>query len=194
VRLAEAVHGSRMAELSIGFPFAAPAWAERLEAALPYRCRYGGIRLVFEFDTGSLEQPSVTMDPGIHADAIRECERQLAAMRKTTLSDRVRLYLRSREDRWPSLEEVAGFFNVSARTVIRRLKTEGCTFQQLLDELRAERSAWYLRNTSLSVEEIASRMGYLDTTNFSRAFRRWHRMTPTEARPLMNAGEAGSHN
>jgi AraC-like DNA-binding protein len=34
------------------------------------------------------------------------------------------------------------------------------------------------------VEEIAARLGYQDTRNFSRSFRRWHGSTPSAVRRL----------
>ena len=74
------------------------------------------------------------------------------------------------------------YFNLSPRTLIRRLKDEGSAYQQLLDAVRQERAGWYLAHTRLSVEEIAARLGYADTSNFSRTYRRWFGRTPSQAR------------
>ena len=48
--------------------------------------------------------------------------------------------------------------------------------------MRQERAGWYLAHTRLSVEEIAARLGYADTSNFSRTYRRWFGRTPSQAR------------
>ena len=81
-----------------------------------------------------------------------------------------------------TLEQMAGRLNMSARNLIRKLKEEDLTYQMLLDEVRKEYAVWYLINTRKSVEAIADLVGYKDTSNFSRTFRRWFGMTPKEFR------------
>ncbi len=41
---------------------------------------------------------------------------------------------------------------------------------------------WMLAHTAEPVEEIAARLGYVDTSNFSRTVRRWFGVTPRELR------------
>jgi YesN/AraC family two-component response regulator len=43
----------------------------------------------------------------------------------------------------------------------------------LLDEARKRDAIKLLQNTSLTIEQIASRLGYTDPANFSRAFKKW---------------------
>ena len=98
------------------------------------------------------------------------------------LSQRVRVQLASSEGMMPSLEAMAALENMSARTFIRRLALEQQRYQHLLDEAREERACWLLRQTELSIEGIASRLGYADTSNFSRTFKRWLGCTPRQFR------------
>ena len=51
-----------------------------------------------------------------------------------------------------------------------------------LDRLPASRALWMLVHTLEPVEEIAARLGYADTSNFSRVVRRWFGATPREVR------------
>ena len=71
---------------------------------------------------------------------------------------------------------------MAARTLIRHLREEGVTYQQLLDNVREELACWLLLHSSMSVEAIAERLGYQDTSNFSRTFRRWLGVTPRDFR------------
>jgi AraC-like DNA-binding protein len=80
------------------------------------------------------------------------------------------------------LRDAAGFFNVSSRTLMRRFMDEGTSFQELLDAARKERARDCLSHTHIAVEETAARLGYIDTTNFSRSFRRWFGVAPSETR------------
>ena len=66
--------------------------------------------------------------------------------------------------------------------MIRHLADDGTSYQQLLDAARKQRALWLLQNTHAAVEEIAARLGYQDTSNFSRTVRRWFGATPGELR------------
>jgi len=81
-------------------------------------------------------------------------------------------------------EQPAFAIHVARRdlALIRRLHEDGTTFQQLLDAARKQRALWMLAHTAEPVEEIASRLGYVDTSNFSRTVRRWFGATPRELR------------
>ena len=70
----------------------------------------------------------------------------------------------------------------SPRTLIRKLKAEDTRYQQLLDDVRSELAAWWLTETQLPIERIAEKLGYQDTSNFSRTFRRWFGMPPLAMR------------
>jgi AraC-like DNA-binding protein len=69
-------------------------------------------------------------------------------------------------------------FSMSPRTLLRKLKQDGVTYQELLDEARKEAAEWYLLKTHLRVEGIAERLGYVDASGFNRAFRRWFGKSP----------------
>jgi len=98
------------------------------------------------------------------------------------VTSRVQQRLVACEGEYPTLEQMAEIEHVSARTLIRHLREEGVTYQQLLDGVREELACWLLVQTPLSVEAIAERLGYQDTSNFSRTFRRWLGVTPREFR------------
>jgi AraC-like DNA-binding protein len=76
------------------------------------------------------------------------------------------------------LDAVARRLKIPPRTLRRRLHEEGTSYRALLDELRMQVSLRYLRETQLTVEEIAAALGFSDAAGFRRAFRRWTRRTP----------------
>lgn len=81
-----------------------------------------------------------------------------------------------------SMEFVAGHLGVSRQTLFRRLKAEGVTFEQVLDELRCRLARDYLTGRRLSVNETAYLLGFSDPAAFSRAFKRWTGESPSAAR------------
>lgn len=65
----------------------------------------------------------------------------------------------------------------------------GRTFGELVREQRMGRAAMLLRATSLSVAEVARRVGYAGTSNFYRAFREQHGCSPAELRAASRSGK-----
>lgn len=67
---------------------------------------------------------------------------------------------------------------VSRHTLLRRLKAEGVTFDEVLDGLR-KRMAAQLLEGGASVMQTAHTLGYSDPASFSRAFKRWTGVAPS---------------
>ena len=71
------------------------------------------------------------------------------------------------------MDEVAAALDMTARTLSRRLKAEGVTYEQVLDDVRCKLAIQYLEERNLSVKQAAALLGYSDRAAFSRAFKRW---------------------
>jgi AraC-like DNA-binding protein len=79
-------------------------------------------------------------------------------------------------------DEVARLLSMHRRTLNRRLREEGTTFQELLDEVRFEAACQFLDTSHIPITEIANSLGYAETSAFSRAFRRWSGASPVQRR------------
>jgi AraC-like DNA-binding protein len=86
------------------------------------------------------------------------------------------------KDGMPRKERVAEKFHVTARTLQRHLQQAGSGYQEILDELRRELAEHYLLRSDLSVQEIASYLGFSEPRSFHRSFKHWTGMTPGEYR------------
>jgi len=95
--------------------------------------------------------------------------------------------LRASEPPLPDLGDVAFDLNVSQRTLNRRLQAENTSFRQLKSQALARWAKQYLRETEYSVEAIAEELGYKDTANFRRAFRKIEGCSPIEYRQRKTA-------
>ena len=89
------------------------------------------------------------------------------------------LKLRDGESRLQSVAEELGF---SPRNLQRHLKAIDRSFSQVLDELRAQTAKYYLRDPEVPIGDIAGKVGYLEASSFTRAFKRWTGSTPREYR------------
>ncbi len=82
----------------------------------------------------------------------------------------------------PSVEVVAKKLALTARTLQRRLRDERTTFQSVVDGLRADLAARYLRDPTLGISEVAFLLGYADASAFARAHKRWTGRAPAAER------------
>jgi len=78
----------------------------------------------------------------------------------------------------PSLEDVAANFNMTTRSLQRRLQDESVTFQQLTDSVRKSLALHYLKSGTHQIKEISNILGYNELSAFSRAFKRWTGASP----------------
>lgn len=104
-----------------------------------------------------------------HADALLESLERSATVR----SQVERLLMPMLHTGPVRIDAVAAQLNVSRQTLYRRLKAEGATFAQVLDELRHRMALDYLTARRVSVTETAYLVGFSEPAAFSRAFKRW---------------------
>ena len=123
--------------------------------------------------------------------AERQCQKLLADMKvETGLLGRVLAHIRSKEGVIPSLEQTADYLSISPRTLRRQLQELDITYRTLVNRERKRLALHYLRNTRLTVEEIAERLDYNDPSNFGRAFRKWTGHSPGFYRQTTEDAEA----
>lgn len=77
-------------------------------------------------------------------------------------------------------EKVAAALCMSPTTLQLKLSQRGTHFQRLLDEIRKDLACNYIRQGTRSVTEVTFLLGFTDTSNFTRAFKRWTGVSPTE--------------
>ena len=80
-----------------------------------------------------------------------------------------------------------GSWHLSERTLRHQLAQEGTSYRALLDEIRERLAEELLITQGLPVTEIAHRLGYVEVSSFSQAFRRWKGMSPRAFRQLQPA-------
>lgn len=156
-----------------------------------YRPRLGKVR--FDYPVNAVRFPvrylslrPALADPHASQEARALCEQELRAARQTEhdLPSRVVAELRraSEQAGYPSLEQVAARLLLSTRSLKRHLQVSGTSFLRLLSETRTRDACDLLARTDLSVQDIATRLGYENPANFSRAFAQVAGKTPSAYR------------
>lgn len=73
---------------------------------------------------------------------------------------------------------VAKQLGITVRTLHRRLAESQSSFREIRRELLRARAEELLREPRLPIAEVSYLLGYAETSNFHRAFRRWTGVTP----------------
>jgi AraC-like DNA-binding protein len=81
-----------------------------------------------------------------------------------------------------TIDMVAQHLGVDRRTIHRRLAQEGQTFSGIVDQVRCELAARYVKDRSRTLAEVASMLGFSAPSGFSRWYRRQFKATASAQR------------
>ncbi|WGL17636.1 helix-turn-helix domain-containing protein [Microbulbifer bruguierae] len=83
-----------------------------------------------------------------------------------------------------NIERVAAALNLHPRVLQKKLQQDDLSFRELLQQTRTEVAKRNLQHGQLSVTDLALNLGYADVAIFSRNFKRWTGMSPSEWRKI----------
>lgn len=102
---------------------------------------------------------------------------------ETDLTSRISGMLKGiNPDEWPRFEQISRQLGISAISLRRQLAREGQSFQAIKEDVRKGLTFELLARQSLSVADVAARVGFKDPGAFYRAVRKWTGATPRTVR------------
>ena len=126
-----------------------------------------------------LERPLPAGNLDLARGADRLLDRMIAEVDEGETTSRVRELLVQHLSSGRLTEaKVASRLNRSTSSLQRDLRAEGTTFRQLLEGTRRDMAERLLTSESRSIGQTAFMLGYSDQSTFTRAFRRWHGISP----------------
>ncbi|MDX1693311.1 MAG: helix-turn-helix domain-containing protein [Ketobacteraceae bacterium] len=151
-----------------------------------------GCTVAFDADVNALILPKAYLDtrlkrqnPIMHTYAQDVLEKELAyhnAAAPLTLKVRGVLQDAMNSGISPSLESVADTLHMSPRTLSRKLAKENTHYKTLLNEVRFEQAKSLLKQTDISIKQLAARLGFASGDAFTRAFKSFTGDTPNQWR------------
>ena len=132
------------------------------------------------FRLKDVQQPVIGHNPSLNALFKELLEKEIAKTRENeSFANEVRrVVLQHFNDAVPQLTDVTGMLHITPRTLQRKLKEEGATFQSIAESVKSELAIGLLKSRALTVNEIAYKLGYAEPSVFRRAFKKWTGMTP----------------
>ncbi len=178
-----ALTGRGAPPLELRFAWPEPPWFTRYREHLPPVRFEAGMHALW-VAREALDWPLTLADDAAHRQALAQVERDYAAVRQDEGDwlERVRAELVAGADGYPGPEALARRLLVSPRTLRRRLDEAGAGYRALLDEARYRDARHLLQASDLDLKTIALHLQFADPANFTRAFRKWSGMTPSDYR------------
>jgi len=137
-------------------------------------------RNVIEYAKRDFELPLPDADLALaqRTDAMLVAE--LSSLERRTLTDRVHALLVETMPDGPTERTIARRLSMSTSSLQAALAREGTTYKTLLNQTRDELARRHLAERRYSIKEIAFLLGFADVATFSRAFKRWNGVAPTQ--------------
>ncbi|MNO48876.1 HTH-type transcriptional regulator VirS [compost metagenome] len=176
--------GERFAPLWVGFAHPQPADISLHRDVFQCPLRFDQPNNVIAWPAEMLDATLATADPRLYQALLPglEVERR-QRLSATDLTARVGRFIEANlSDGNIGIEEVARHLCMSKRTLQRRLHELELEFVELVAEIRQALAIEMVRQSPCGLTEIAQQLGYAGASAFTRAFRRWTGMTPSEFR------------
>lgn len=163
----------------VTMPFADRA-ARELERVLRCPPTFAEYNYAITFDQKYWDLPILTANYALQESLLQKINAELPGkLASDSWQDKVQQYLlKNAYLGIVPLEEIAANFNVSPRSLQRKLKDERVTYQELADDVRKSLALHYLETGGYYAKEISYMLGYNELSAFSRAFKRWTGKAP----------------
>lgn len=177
--------------LAVEFVFPAPSDDGPHRAAFGCAIRFGAPASRLLLASADMRAPIPSQHPALAALHERLLDAQLTQLADTTISRRVCAEITRRlPEGEPRRLDVATGLGITERTLQRRLQAESSSYQGLLDRTRRELAQQYLADRRYLLADVADLLGFVDSSNFFRACKRWFGLPPAQYRAkLWESGE-----
>ena len=170
-------------QLHLEMPYPRPTHAARYYEVFGEDVRFDCVAGRIGFHRDLLRSPLPSSNPALSSLYEGECARLLADLEEeNSVAEQTLRLMRKLEGQYPQMPQTAKMLNLSSRTYRRRLESENQSYQELLDQVRAEHATRYLQNTRLPLSTIAYMIGFNDASNFRRAYCKWTGRSPADVR------------
>lgn len=180
VSIANAITDGGLRLKEVRFMHAKPEYAAEYDRVFKAPVLFGCPRNEILIDREQLKEPLLTSYPEYHNRMQTLAREKLRSIEQgQSLEGKVASFISKNLGVHPTqLEDVAAHFNMTPRTLQRKLKLEETSFVSVRDHCRHARALRDLGDPGVDIEKLAEVLGFSDTSNFYHAFKRWEGMSP----------------
>lgn len=177
-----ALCGQRFEVERASFSFSKPSYWQNFEPLFGRNLDFGAEHNQLVIKRQVLELPVVSRN-----QFLKEMMEKAASKTLLSLDNHISLkekVIREISSAWASDAEISAqricsALSLSRQTLFRKLKVEGYDFKTLADDFKKERALELLQDRGNNITSVGLRLGYQDSSSFTKAFKRWYGITPT---------------
>jgi AraC-like DNA-binding protein len=170
---------SRIPLIATHLRFAPPAHADSYRVLFDGPTHFNAPTNSLQFDAGYLALPVRRDEAALQQMLQRALLLTVRPYRRDRLLvEKVRQALAQHPEHSRNADDLAGWLNMSARTLHRQLKEEGASLQELKDAVRRDVAMTQLQRTSRPLKQVAEAAGFHNEKSFIRAFKSWTGTSP----------------
>ena len=171
-------------DLEVFCSYAPPDYADRyskiINRPVYFNSAFTGVR----FHRKHLVVPMPDENHASHQMLLKSLEdAKVRKPAKFSMKESIMQFLDAMRFRYPDQETVAKELNVSPRKLRYCLKDENTTYKSIVSDLK-KRDAYQCLSEGMSIGQVALELGYDDPSNFTRAFRKWYGVSPSDFRAI----------
>ncbi len=173
--------------LQVNFKFSRPSYSQEYRLMFPCQCEFNCPRNELVFDARFLSMPVIQSQTQLKqylADIPLQWFRK-QAFHESVTAQVVRMLEECEELQSEGIDAFAKQLHMTSRTLRRKLTHEGSAFQALKDHVRRDKAIHFLNEGTMSMAEVARRIGFTEAAAFSRAFKQWTGLAPAMYRKTL---------
>ena len=179
--IASEIAGRRLPVERVDVALPRPTHSELLNRLLDCEVNWNSDRTAATIALDELRKPLPQANAITWSACVRQCRELIARQSgEEPFSSIVKAEIT--RSRFRGIAAVCEQLQTSERSLRRRLSEEGTSFRELQQSLRLALAEQYLADPTLTLEQVADRLGYSEAANFCHAFRNWTGQTPSAVR------------
>jgi len=166
------------------FNYDKPSHHQQLKLLFPCRHKFNGNSIKLTFSAKYLERSAMRSQTSLTA-FLRQSPADLITIpgSDSSVTSMVLARLINQDSTvflCPRFDVMAQSLAMGTQTLRRRLKSENTSYPQIKQQLRHDLALSYLQDGKLTVADIAVRLGFSEPRSFTRAFKQWAGVSPSQ--------------
>ncbi|MBO9491651.1 AraC family transcriptional regulator [Endozoicomonas sp. G2_1] len=178
----DAIGHSDFSPSKVYFEFAEPAhsslYYKMFDCPIVFEQAVSG----FEFDQDKMATELARYNPLALPILLKSCDQLLELVTRDKFLLSIYSWVANNVDQELQSQPLAEHLCMTTRTLRRHLAEHGTSFNKICAEVKCRFAKKYIDDDKLSIDDIASALGFKDSANFRRAFKSWTGLTPSEYR------------
>jgi AraC-like DNA-binding protein len=163
--------------------------AEFMYKSSRFKLRFDRPRTMLTWPAGATDLPLSYGNDYLHQYYLSRCE-DAGQGPRNDLAARITRMITLQPSAHGAIDAVARRLNMSVRTLQRRLGEDGLSFRLVLTRAQSEIARTHLKDSSMSIAQIAAHLGYADRASFDLAFSHWTGTSPRKFRDTVRQSAA----